>query len=404
MNCYYCDQIKSINPSYSSAPASHDLGSAAPRCFRHWRYTCDKCGAIDHFMRLAFCVQVRKFFCSACATQTEEVPSPFWAWKYYFNYRSPWSDQWVPALDRMEFDGTHPLLLCEMRSKAQAAISGEQYLARYPYKGVQWRPQREFTDADVQSNWNANADLWHDLYDDDGDENRRYQSDEPMLSLLGDVDSKRVLDVGSGNGYLARKLANAGAMVTGIELSDRFLEIARAREEGEQLGITFYHGSAGNMDFLPDAHFDKAVGNYVLMDIRDYTAALGQVFRVLRPGGCFVAVISHPCFFSGPGGWLLPAPDSPRREERFARPVDSYFRRGPYLGQWGNLNPVLSFHRPLRDYWQAFGAAGFVVDEFEEPSVTERGRSELPVWRVEQSLRIPYSCIFRLVKPGLQPQ
>ena len=187
-------------------------------------------------------------------------------------------------------------------------------------------------------------------------------------------------------------------MMTGIELADNFLEIATKRETDERLGITYHHGSASEMDFLPDSHFDKAVSNYVLMDIRDYIGALRQVSRVLVPGGRFVVVISHPCFASGPAGWVIPAPDSPRREDRFAFRVDSYFHRGPYIGQWGNLDPVFSFHRPLRDYWQAFFEAGFAVDGFEEPSITDRGRRELPVWRVEQSLRIPYSCIFRLTK------
>ena len=49
---------------------------------------------------------------------------------------------------------------------------------------------------------------------------------------------------------------------------------------------------------------------------------------------------------------------------------------------------------------QAFAEAGFTVDGFEEPSVTERGRRELPASRVERSLRTPFSCIFRLVKPS----
>ena len=62
--------------------------------------------------------------------------------------------------------------------------------------------------------------------------------------------------------------------------------------------------------------------------------------------------------------------------------------------------PVLSFHRPLRDYWRAFREAGFLVDDFEEPSITDRGRRELPSWTADQALRVPFSCIFRLVKPG----
>jgi hypothetical protein len=111
-------------------------------------------------------------------------------------------------------------------------------------------------------------------------------------------------------------------------------------------------------------------------------------------------VISHPSFNSDTAGWVWAVPDSPRREDKAGWRTDLYFHRGPTLSQWGDLDPVLSFHRPLRDYWQAFTETGFQVDGFEEPSITERGRRELPASRVEQSLRIPFSCIFRLAKPS----
>jgi hypothetical protein len=100
----------------------------------------------------------------------------------------------------------------------------------------------------------------------------------------------------------------------------------------------------------------------------------------------------------------MPAPDSPRREDRFAFRVDAYFYRGPVLTQWGELDPVMGYHRPLRDYWSAFTAAGFTIDGFEEPSITARGLRELPVSRSDYSLRIPYSCIFRLIKHRVPPE
>ncbi len=75
---------------------------------------------------------------------------------------------------------------------------------------------------------------------------------------------------------------------------------------------------------------------------------------------------------------MTPAPDSPRPEERAGWRTDLYFHRGAYLRQWGDRDPVLGFHRPLRDYWEAFVGTGFTVDGFEEPSITERGRRELP--------------------------
>ena len=187
--------------------------------------------------------------------------------------------------------------------------------------------------------------------------------------------------------------------MTGVDLSDRFLQMAREREVQEPLGISYHHASVAEMDFLPDSQFHKAVSNYVLMDVRDFKGALRHVYRVLRPGGWFVAVLSHPCFSCGPSAWDIPALDSPRREDRFAFRVDGYFQRGPVLTQWGDFDPVIGHHRPLRDYWRAFTETGFTVDGFEEPSITERGLRELPISRTEYSLRIPYSCIFRLVKP-----
>ncbi|NIM95831.1 MAG: methyltransferase domain-containing protein [Anaerolineales bacterium] len=398
MNCYYCDKIEEVDPGYPSTPAFYDLGSAAPRCPRHWRYLCGKCGEPSHFMRTSFCTEAEEFFCSACATELEEVADSFWAWKYYYRYLSPWSDRWSPALDRLEFEGRHPIQNKATHSKAQAAISQEEYLVRYPARPVQWRPKGDFTDEEIQSNWNANADRWVAQYNDDGDPNRRYQSDQPMLALLGDVQGKCILDVGCGNGYLCRKLSRQGAIMTGVDLSDRFIQIAQEREAEEKLGITYHVGSVAEMNYLPNSHFDKAVSNYVLMDVRDYVDTLFEVRRVLKNDGTFVVVISHPCFTSGPGGWATPAPDSPRAEDGFGYLVGSYFYSGPVLAQWGNFDPVMSYHRTLRDYWQAFSEVGFTVEAFEEPSITERGRRELPISRVMKSLRIPYSCMFQLKK------
>ena len=399
MNCYYCDKIKSNDPDYEGSQPSYDLGSGAPRCYKHWRYLCDHCGEPSHFMSTSYDSDSEKFYCWKCAMGQEEVADSLWVWKYYFRYRSPWTGQWIPALDRLEYEKRHPLDQADSKQPALNNISRETYLVRYPEPPGRWRAEPSVTDAEVQVTWNANAEVWDALYDEDGDRNRRYQSDEPMLQLLGEVRGMRILDVDSGNGYLCRKLAKAGAVMTGIELAGKLLEIATRNEAGDNLGITYHHGSAAKMAFLSDTSFDKAVANYVLMDVRDYIGALQHVFRVLRPGGCFVVVLSHPCFAIGPGGWEKPALDSPRLEDRFAWRADEYFHRGPTLAQWGNLNPVMSFHRPLRDYWQAFAEVGFTVDAFEEPSVSERGRREQSIARVEQCLRIPYSCIFQLVKP-----
>jgi len=396
VNCYYCDQIVRHDPAYRGAPAAFDLGSEAPRCPRHWRYICAHCGQPKHFMACAYDDQAGRFFCSDCAEGRQEVAGRFWHWEYWWQYRSPWTKKWYPALDRAEFERRHPMQLDPQR--AQTSISAEPYLVRYPPQRVQWRADEPIDDETVGRNWNANAARWNSRYDADGDQNRRYQSDEPMLAMLGEVRGLNVLDAGCGQGYLCRKLAAAGARMTGVEQSDALLSFALQREAEEKRGITYHHGSIADMPFLADASFDKAVANYVLMDVRECEKAVAEIHRVLKPGGVFVAVISHGCFSSGDSRWYAPAADSPRHEDRAGILADKYFHRGPIYSQWGDLDPVLGFHRPIRDYWQTFTQAGFRIDGFEEPSITDRGRRELPVSVVQKALRIPYSYIFRLVK------
>ena len=66
------------------------------------------------------------------------------------------------------------------------------------------------------------------------------------------------------------------------------------------------------------------------------------------------------------------------------------------MQDWEGFSPVPYFHRPLRDYWRAFEAAGFRVADFDEPSLNEIGRTELSAWQADQADRVPLACIFQL--------
>jgi SAM-dependent methyltransferase len=399
--CAICERIHESDPGYAVRRAERDLGSPAPRCGRHWRYRCAACGEPAHFAAAAFCPDRERFFCATCAREREEVAEPVWSWPYAIRYRSPWSDAWCWALDRAEAEGRHPLDDPRLAEAAREAISDEPHLVRYPETPVQWwSKESAYTDEVVRAEWNANADRWHARYDADGDANRRYQSDPVLLDVLGDVRDLDVLDAGSGNGYLCRKLARAGARVVGVELSDRLVEIARRLEREEPVGVVYHRASISAMGEIPDACVDRVVSNYVLQDVRDLEGALAEIRRVLRSGGRFVCVVFHPCFGAGPAGWEKPMPDSPRPEDRTAFRVDGYFRRAPSYAQWGDLDPVLSFHRTLSDYWKALTGAGFVVEGIEEPSLAERGRRELPISARLQAERIAYSLVLDLRSPA----
>jgi SAM-dependent methyltransferase len=258
-------------------------------------------------------------------------------------------------------------------------------------------PPEELSDATIAASWDAKAEQWDLGYDQEGDSNRKYQSDEVLFRLLGDVEGKHVLDAGSGQGYMCRLLARRGATVVGVENSQGFYELAMRYQSEEPLPITYYHGSISGMPYLDDACFDAIVSNYVLMDVLDYEGAVSEFARTLKPRGIAVVVISHPCFHPPESGWLRIPPDSCRREERVCWTVDNYFAHSVWHQHWGPFDTAfIGFHRPLSDYYRVFQATGLRVSALEEPSVTERGRRELPPHHVKHLLRIPYSVAFRL--------
>jgi arsenite methyltransferase len=89
---------------------------------------------------------------------------------------------------------------------------------------------------------------------------------------------ERVLDIGSGPGFLAGEMAAAGAHVHGVDPSPSMLAIAR-RHAPE---VSFSEGTATE---LPDGPFDVAVSTQVYEYVEDMAAALAAVRRVLVPGG-----------------------------------------------------------------------------------------------------------------------
>ena len=116
-----------------------------------------------------------------------------------------------------------------------------------------------------------------------------------LLQTLGDIDGRRVLDLGTGTGYLAAALAHRGAKVVAVDVSPASLDLARTRAatSGVLDRIDFRLASA-EATGLPDASCDAACGLFVLHHTRLALAA-GELARLLRPGapGAFVETMAY---------------------------------------------------------------------------------------------------------------
>lgn len=243
---------------------------------------------------------------------------------------------------------------------------------------------------EVRTFWDRVASDWDIQVGEEGDANRRLNSDPVLWRFLGDVGGLDVLDAGCGTGYLARKLQGRGATVIGVDLSSEMIEIARGRAPE----IDFRVDSVSELATVEDASVDRIVSNYVLMDAPDLTGAARAFHRVLRPGGVAALVFSHPCF---PQGRRVEEP-SGATTYRFESP---YFEPGRRVDPpWKHFSSeFIWFHRPLSDYWKAFRAAGFSVDDFDEPRLMPDREHLAPDEKERTSSTTrPYSVAFRLVK------
>lgn len=231
--------------------------------------------------------------------------------------------------------------------------------------------------SNLTSSYDELADVYHATVDPEG-----AGLDDPTFDeLVGDPRGQRVAAVACGQGREARRLADLGAQVVGIDASEPMLGHARALEEQTPRGIEYVHGNAHDLRPLDDASFDGVVCHMALMDIPELEPTLRSIARILKPGGWFVASIIHPCYKSPAHGDLVD-----HVEGTYRRIAGRYFEEGPHssLTRWEIL-PRVSYHRTLSTYVNTLVDAGLQLTRLAEPV------GDKPVWK-EAAGVLYFSC------------
>jgi SAM-dependent methyltransferase len=232
----------------------------------------------------------------------------------------------------------------------------------------------------LSSDWEREADNWIAWVRRPGHDAYWYYRDA-FFDEIVPLPGRATLEIGCGEGRVARDLAERGHQVTAIDAAPTMV---RAAQEADP-GGTYVLGDAAALPF-DDASFDVVVSYNSLMDVDDMPGSVCEAGRVLEGGGRFCVSVTHP--FMDAGSFESREPDA-----RFV--VDgSYMGKRRFEGTFERAGLTITFRGwcyALSDYWRAFEEAGLLVERLREPTHTlEDPRHD----------RIPLFLYVRLVKPA----
>lgn len=144
--------------------------------------------------------------------------------------------------------------------------------------------------------------LWASSYDSDSERNALIVVEEPHVdALLASLPMTAVLDVGTGTGRYALKLAQRGATVTAIDQSPEMLAVARYTAHTKGLVIDFQLASLDDTLPFESGQFDFLICALMLCHVPNLAHAFQEFSRVLQEGGYLLFTDLHPDIVSQGG-------------------------------------------------------------------------------------------------------
>ena len=206
--------------------------------------------------------------------------------------------------------------------------------------------------------WDEHAQWWIDGFTNGADP--EYVEQIIPLAVEELVGRHKVLDLGCGDGQIARALAAQGSDVLGVDPTQLHIDMAIERGGGPR----YLLGGATDIP-ADDNSFDAVVACLVFEHIDQMDEAMTEVARVLKPEGQFSFFLNHPLLQTPGSGWI---------DDHIIDPPEQYWRIGPYLVETESIEEVEKdvyirfIHRPLSRYVNALIANGMTLERMVEPS------------------------------------
>lgn len=196
-----------------------------------------------------------------------------------------------------------------------------------------------------------------------------------MLSLLPDLQGKRLLDLGCGTGeHLALYLEQGADFVVGVDLSEAMLKQADINLSTKRPHFSLYQSSMEQLSELPENDFDIITSSFAFHYVQDFPKLLADIKAKLKPNGTLVFSQEHPIVTAYQGGerWEKNA-----QKEQIAYRLNFYRDEGERDRTWFK-QPFKTYHRTTATIINQLIEAGFTIEKMAEPMLAEQ-----PEWHAE---------------------
>lgn len=204
-----------------------------------------------------------------------------------------------------------------------------------------------------QAAWDRMASSYQDIIDRPEVRGYRWgwwRHPDDALGVLGDLDDRRVLDLGCGAAQGTAVLASMGAQAVGMDLSAVQLSHAAA---DARAAVRLLQADAEQLPFPAEA-FDLVISNWGALSFADPDTAVLEASRVLKPDGRLVVCTASPIY------WLATSEGSEQPGPTLER---SMFE----LDRWPGASGTVRFQRSYADWVALFLRHSLAIDGLLEP-------------------------------------
>lgn len=212
----------------------------------------------------------------------------------------------------------------------------------------------KFSDKKIIDSWSKNAHPWVSAVQEQQIESRKLISDQAIVDAISSLNGPSILDIGCGEGWLARKLSSLGFNVLGVDVIPELIDEARKKCTGQYEVIAYEDVSNRTIS----KKFDIAVCNFSLLGKESVDGLFKVLPTLLNKGAYLIVQTPHPVICCGEleykDGW----------------------REGSWLGFNSDFTDAAPWYfRTIESWKKLFTDNGFEITHLNEPISPKTGKA-----------------------------